>query len=120
MRDVIINLQKSDTWKIQLTIAINILSSKDVDEERVKHSKTVNIAFMSFDNGNEVVNQLFESLLSRYLIGLETLLRGSDFIFDSVQLLCYKCHKINFKRGRSYVCSPDWIKKKKATINPEN
>ena len=44
----------------------------------------------------------------------------SDFIIDSVQLLYYKCHKINFKRGGSYVDSPDRIKKEKATINPEN
>ena len=29
-RDIIINLQKSDTWKIQLTIAINFIRSKDV------------------------------------------------------------------------------------------
>ena len=41
-------------------------------------------------------------------------MRGSDFIFDSVQLMCGKCHKINFQRGRSYIDSPDWIKKKKA------
>ena len=47
-------------------------------------------------------------------------MRGSDFIFDSVQLLYYKCHKINFKRGGSYNDSPDWIKKKKATLNPKN
>ena len=38
-------------------------------------------------------------------------MRGSDFIFDSVQLLHCKCHKI----GQD---SPDWIKKKK-TINPK-
>ena len=44
-------------------------------------------------------------------------MRGSDFIFDSVQLLYYKCHKVNFKRSGSYIDSPDWIKKKKATIN---
>ena len=25
-------------------------------------------------------------------------MRGSDFIFELVQLLYYKCHKINFKR----------------------
>ena len=25
-------------------------------------------------------------------------MRGSDFIFELVQLLHYKCHKINFKR----------------------
>ena len=47
-------------------------------------------------------------------------MRGSDFIFDSVQLLYYKCHKINFKRGSSYIDSSDWIKKKNATTNPKN
>ena len=31
-----------------------------------------------------------------------------------------KCHKVNFKRGSSYIDSPDWIKKKKATIKPKN
>ena len=65
MKDIIIDLQKSDTWKIQLTIAINFISSKDVDEDRVMLSKRDNIEFVSFDNVNEVVNELFESLLSR-------------------------------------------------------
>ena len=32
LRDKIINLQKSDTWKIQLRIWINFISSKDVDK----------------------------------------------------------------------------------------
>ena len=45
---MIINLQKSDTWKIQLTIAINFVSSKDVDKERVMHSESDNIEFMSY------------------------------------------------------------------------
>ena len=30
------------------------------------------------------------------------------------------CRKVNFKRGGSYIDSPDWIKNKKATINPKN
>ena len=74
---------------------------------------------MSYDNANEVVNELFESLLSRYQIGLETSMRENDFIFDSVQLMFYKCHKVNFNRGDSHIDSPDWIKNKKATINPK-
>ena len=82
-----------------IAIAINFISSKDVDEERVMHSKSNNIEFMPYDNGNEVVNDLFESLLSRYKIGLETSMRGSDFVFDSDHLLYYKSHKINFKCG---------------------
>ena len=43
-------------------------------------------------------------------------MRGSDFIFDSVQLLNYKYHKISFKRGDSYIHSPDWVKKKQQKI----
>ena len=47
-------------------------------------------------------------------------MKGSYFIFDSVQLIYYKCHKANFKCGGSYTDSPGWIKKKKTTINPKN
>ena len=32
----------------------------------------------------------------------------------------YKCHKINPNRGGSYTDSTDWIKNKKAAINPIN
>ena len=40
-------------------------------------------------------------------------MRGSDFIFDSIQAMHYKCHKMSFKRGGSYIESPDRIKNKK-------
>ena len=36
---------------------------------------------------------------------------GIDFIFDSVQLLHYKYHRINFRRDGSSINSPEWIKK---------
>ena len=58
---------------------------------------------MSYDNANGVVNEIFESLLSRYQIGLETSTSESDFTFELVQLLYYKCYKINFKRRESYI-----------------
>ena len=64
--------------------------------------------------------KLLMRFISRYQIALETSKRGSNFTFDSVQLLYYKCRKINFKGGGSYIDSPDWIKKKKATINPKH
>ena len=40
-------------------------------------------------------------------------MRGKEFIFDSVQLMHYKCHRVNFRHGGSHVDSPDWIKKEK-------
>ena len=120
MKNIIIDLQNTDTWKIQLATAINYISSKDAEEERVMHSTSNNINFTSCNDANEVVDELFESLRSRYLRKLETSMRAKDFIFDSVQLIYYKCHKVKFKRGGSYIDSPDWIKKIKATINPKN
>ena len=47
-------------------------------------------------------------------------MKGSEFIFDSVQLMYYKCHKVSFRRDGSYIDSPDQIKTKKPTINPKN
>ena len=39
LRDIIIDLQESDTWKIQLTIAISLLFLRDVNKESVMHSR---------------------------------------------------------------------------------
>ena len=47
-------------------------------------------------------------------------MKRSEFVFDYIHLLYYKGHKINTIRGRSYIDSPEWIKNKKATINPIN
>ena len=51
------------------------------------HSRSNNIKFTSYDDANEAVNELFHSLRSRYQGNLETSMRRSDFIFDSVKLM---------------------------------
>ena len=58
-----------------------MISSKDNDEESVMHLKGNNIRIMVNDKANEVIEKKFQLLLSRYQIGLETSMRGSDFIF---------------------------------------
>ena len=45
---------------------------------------------------------------------------GSDFNFENVELLDYHLHKINSKRGKSYIKSPEWLENKRATINPKH
>ena len=84
------------------------------------HSKSNNIKFKSYNDANKVVDQLLESLRSRYQGNLEASMRESNFLFNSVQLMYYRCHKVNFKRGNSYIDTPDWMKKKKGTINLKN
>ena len=119
LRDIIIDLQEPDLWKIHLTMAIKFISSKDLDEERVMHTKSDNKEFMTYDNANDIVDELFEPLLSRYQDNLEMRTEGSEFVFDSVQSLYYKCHIINFRCGGSYIDSPDWIKKEKGNNKSE-
>ena len=62
---------------------------------------------MTYVNPNEITKKLFDLLLSKYQIGLETQMRLIDFVFDYVELLYYKFHKIHFKPGGSYIDSSD-------------
>ena len=102
-------------WKVQLTIAINFIFSKDNDEESVMHSKSDNIKIMINDRTDEVIEELLKSLRNRYQNNLEESMKGSQSVFDYLHLLYYKCHKINPNRGGSYINSPDQTKNKEAT-----
>ena len=119
MKDIINNLRKSDMWKIQLATANNSIFSIDNDEESLMHSKSDNIVIMINDEVDEVMKELFDSPKNRYQNNLE-LTKGSEFVFDYVNLLYYKCRKINPNCVGSYIDSSDWIKNKKSTINPIN
>ena len=59
LKDIINDLRKSDTRKIQLTIAINSISSKYNDEAHVMDSKGDNIEIMANDKADEVIEELF-------------------------------------------------------------
>ena len=45
---------------------MNFISPKDTEEEREMYSSSDNIKFTSYNDENEIVNELFESLFSRY------------------------------------------------------
>ena len=49
----------SSEWKIQLTMAINFISSKDSDETRAMHTKSNNIEIMIGSDTNEIIKDLF-------------------------------------------------------------
>lgn len=57
----ITDLWTTGTWIVQLTIAVNFISSRDNDEEQVMHSESDNIEVMTRDNVNEVMKEIFES-----------------------------------------------------------
>ena len=100
-------------WKIHLTMAINFISSKDSYETRIMHAKSDNVEIMIGSETNEIIEELFKSFLQRYHEGLEESMRGSEFIFDSVDALYYDLNKISLSRGGSYIDSPEWLQNKK-------
>ena len=84
-----------------------------MNEEQAMHWNSDKKEFMTYGNANEIIKETFESLLSSYQIGLEISVNDSNFIIDGVNLLYYKFHEIYFKCGSLYICSREWIKKKK-------
>ena len=77
----------SSEWKIQITMAINFISSRDSDETRTMHTKSNNVEIMIGSNTDEIIKGLFESFLQKYQEGLEESMRESEFVYDSVDVL---------------------------------
>ena len=76
----------SSEWKIQITIAINFISSKDSDETRTMQAKSHNAEIMVGSETNEIIKDHFEYFLQKYQEGLEESMRGSEFVYDSVDV----------------------------------
>ena len=112
--------ETSSEWKIQLTMAINFISSKDSDETLTMHTKSNNVEIMVGSETDEIIKDLFESFLQNYQEGLEESMRGSEFVYDSIDVLYYTLNKVSLSRGGSYIDSAKWLKNKKATINPKD
>ena len=91
--------ETSSEWKIQLTMAINFISSKDSDETRTMHTKINNVEIMIGSETNEIIEDLFESFLQKYQEGLEESMRGSEFVYGSVDVLYYNFNKVSLSRG---------------------
>ena len=106
LSDMINDHKTQSEWKIQLTMQINFISSKDSEETRNKHTKSYNIEIMMGNETDEIIEKLFESPLQNYQKDLEESMRGSEFVFDSIDLLYYHLQKIGLERGGSYVDSP--------------
>ena len=86
LSDLINDHKTQNEWKIELTMQINFISSKDSDETRTMHTKSDNIEIMMGNETDEIIEKLFKSLLQKYQDRLEESMRGSKFIRDSVDL----------------------------------
>ena len=79
---------------------VNFTSSKDTGETRTIYVWRDNEE-IRLDNATDyTINKLLKPLLDNYQKKKEQKMRGgSNFIFESVDLLYYSLHKIALKRG---------------------
>ena len=110
----------TNDYKTQGEQKIIFFSSKDSEETRTMYSWSDSIEVMVVSETDDITEDHFDSILQRYQKNLEKSMRGSEFVFDSVDSLYYKLQKISLNRDVSYIDSPKWLKDEKATINPKN
>ena len=118
----LINEQKNnrEESKIQLNMGMNFISSKDSGETRTFLCGVIMKKLDPPTEATDITNKLLKSFLNNYQNEEKILRNGSEFVFESVDSLSYHIHKINLKRGKSYIKSPEWMLNKRATINPTN
>ena len=98
---------------------VNFISSRDTGETRIYYVWSDNVSIMQGEDTNAIIRKILKSFLHNYQQELK-MIKGSNFIFESVNLLDYKLHTVCLRRGGSYIKSLEWSENKKAVINPKN
>ena len=96
------------------------ISSNDTGETRTIFVWSDNEEIRLGNETDDIIKGRINSFLNNYQKE-ETIFRnGSNFVFESVDLLSYHIHKTSLKKGKSYMKSPEWVVNKRAAINPKN
>ena len=116
---VLIDENKAYEQKIQIDIGFNMIHISN--NRRITHfSRSDNEICRPSSNTNKLLRQSLTSLYERYQNYLELSRKNSSFVYESVEECNIDFHKIDLRRGASFIDPPEWLKSKKATINPQN
>ena len=88
---------ESKEWKIQITMHVNFISSKDTGEIRTIFARSDNEEIRLGNETDDIIKEVFNSFLNNYQKEEISLRKGSYFVFESVDLLSYTFHKISLK-----------------------
>ena len=118
----LINVYKSKgEWKLQLSAENSFVSQKPGSNEMcTMYTRSTPEEIIIGSETEEVTENLIMSILQKYQDNLQNKMKGSDFIFNGINYLCYDLNKITISKGGSYIESPKWLKGKKCTINQKN
>ena len=115
---MLIDENKAYEQKIQLDLGFNMVSISN-SRKLTYFSCSDNIICMPSSNTNEIVNRLLASFHKKFDDDLVLSRESSSFVYESVEECNLHFHKIDLRRGASFIDTPEWLKNK-ATINPQN
>ena len=90
-------------WKIQINMHVNFVSSNDTGEIRTIFVWSDNEEIRLGNETDDIIKRLINSFLNNYQKEEIILRNGSNFVFESVDLLSYHIHKTSLKRENSYI-----------------
>ena len=95
----------SNEQKVQLSIGINYTNINDKEKFHTFYVKSDNADITQATNTSNTINELINSFFPQYQREEQILRGGSDYIFDSADMLGIYFH-IKLRRGRPYIESP--------------
>lgn len=118
---ILIDEKKTTEKKIQLNVGINLIdTTSNSNKQFTFYVKTENVIFLPSDKAEDILDMLIASFYDLYRDKVRQCGVGSGCAYESVEGLCIHFHKIDLNRGSSDIRSPNWLKKKNATINPKD
>ena len=115
---MLIDENKVYEQNIQLDLGFNMVHMSD-SRKITYFSCSDNIICMPSSNTNEIIEQLLTSLHKKFDDDLVLSRESSSFVYESVEECNLHFHKIDLRRGASFIDTPEWLKNKKA-VNPQN
>ena len=90
-------------WKIEISMRVNFISSKDTGETRTIYVFMYdNVSIMRGSDAGDIIRETFRSFLGNYQEDLK-IMKGRDFVFEIIELMDYKLHRVHLRRSGSYV-----------------
>ena len=92
-------------------MCLNFISSKGTGKTRIIYVWSDNVKIMWGSDTDDIIRKRFRTFLHNYQEELK-MISGSEFNFESVELMSYKLHRVCLRRGVLYIKSPKWLANK--------
>ena len=99
----LINKHKNNNWKIQLTIKIIVIPIYDYNDKRSLYAKTKNVEIMMVSHTDDIVKELFESIMQKCEELMEYSTKNSGLVLEGVELINNGINKFIINRVGSYI-----------------